>query len=173
MQESVSASIPANEPVTQEVIVDIENFRSKEHLQRSSPLSWSKKLTQWSESDQMVNKQNLETDDNLLSQINEKEETGARKPHSLPCNSFPGEPPPNKNKKNIMPPARETENKVKKENPLLAECSVTLMEEIAMLKGTIQDLSDARKQMLQQQDDNKQLQQEISKLQEKNKPKNY
>jgi septal ring factor EnvC (AmiA/AmiB activator) len=42
------------------------------------------------------------------------------------------------------------------------------MEEIAMLKATIQDLSDARKQMLQQQDDNKQLQQEINKLQEKN-----
>ena len=32
MQESVSASIMADEPVTQGVIVDIENFRSKEHL---------------------------------------------------------------------------------------------------------------------------------------------
>ena len=110
----------------------------------------------------------LETDDNLLSHINEKEETGARKTCSLLSNYFPGVPPPNTTKKKILPPARETENKLKKENALLAERSVKLMEEIVMLKATIQDLSDARKQMLQQQDDNKQLQQEISKLQDKN-----
>ena len=80
---------------------------------------------------------------------------------------------PKHNKNKILPPARETENKLKKENALLAERSVKLIEEIAMLKVTIQDLSDARKQMLQQQDDNKQLHQEISKLQEKNIQKNY
>ena len=56
MQESVSASIPADEPVTQEVIVDIENFRSKEHLPEKFTIEWIRKLTQWSESDQMVKK---------------------------------------------------------------------------------------------------------------------
>ena len=49
MQESVSASIMADEPVTQGVIVNIENFRSKEHLPEKFTIDWIKKLTQGSE----------------------------------------------------------------------------------------------------------------------------
>ena len=161
---------PANytltgEPLTHQVIADIENFRSRESLPERFTFQWIRRFTLCSEPDRILKrclKQMMPAYTTLMKKKKQEPEKLAvfqSQPFKLYIQQLA--------EKSVTVNPGQAEVKLKKGIAVLAEQVGILREEISVLRDTIRDLSNEKTQLQQKLDESVCLNEEADRLSKK------